>query len=38
MLSAILTVAAFQGWWSTEVLYGRQVIYSYDSQGTTAQK
>lgn len=38
VLSAILTFAAFQGWWSTEVLYGKQVIYSYDSQETTAQK
>ncbi len=36
LLSAILTLAAFLGWWSTEVLYGAQVIYSYDSQGITA--
>jgi hypothetical protein len=32
LLSAILTAAAILGWWSTEVLYGQQVIYSYDSQ------
>jgi hypothetical protein len=39
LLSAILTLAAFLGWWSTEVIYGTQVIYSYDSQAmTTAQK
>ena len=31
-LSAMLTTAAFLGWWSTEMLYGEQVIYSYDSQ------
>ena len=35
-LSAILTVATGLGWWSTEVIYGEQVVYSYDSQG--AQK
>lgn len=38
VLSAILTIAAFQGWWATELLYGEQVIYSYDTQGMTAQK
>jgi hypothetical protein len=31
-LSLILTFAAFLGWWSTEVIYRDQVIYSYDSQ------
>jgi hypothetical protein len=36
VLSAILAVAAVLGWWSTEVLYGEQVIYSYDTQGTIA--
>jgi len=36
LLSGILTAAAVMGWWSTEVLYGEQVIYSYDSQGTIA--
>jgi hypothetical protein len=36
VLSAVLTAAAFLGWWSTEVLYGKQVVYSYDSQGMTA--
>ncbi len=36
LLSAILTLAAFLGWWSSEVIYGEQVIYSYDSQGITA--
>jgi hypothetical protein len=39
VLSAILTAATFLGWWSTEVLYGKQVVYSYDSQaGTAAEK
>lgn len=43
VLSLVLTVAAVLGWWSTEVLYAEQVIYSYDSQfadtlGTTAPK
>ena len=32
VLSAILTTAAVLGWWSTEVLYVEQVVYSYDSQ------
>ena len=32
VISAILTTAAILGWWSTEVLYTEQVIYSYDSQ------
>jgi hypothetical protein len=32
----ILTVAAGLGWWSTEVLYGEQVVYSYDSQEMAA--
>ena len=36
LLSAILTLAVFLGWWSSEVIYGEQVIYSYDSQGMTA--
>jgi hypothetical protein len=31
VVSAILTAAAVLGWWSTEVLYAEQVIYSYDS-------
>ena len=39
VFSAILTVGVVLGWWSTEVLYGEQVVYSYSSQGmTTAQK
>jgi hypothetical protein len=29
ILAAFLTAAAFLGWWSTEVLYDQQVIYSY---------
>ena len=37
-LSLILTVAAGLGWWATEVLYGQQVIYSYDTQVAPAQK
>lgn len=36
VLSAILTAAAILGWWSTELLYGQQVIYSYDSQATSS--
>jgi hypothetical protein len=32
VISAILTTATILGWWSTEVLYTEQVIYSYDSQ------
>lgn len=37
LVFAILVVAGILGWWSTEVLYGEQVVYSYASQ-TTAQK
>jgi hypothetical protein len=29
-------LAAGLGWWSTEVFYTEQVIYSYDAQGSTA--
>jgi hypothetical protein len=36
-LSFILTLAAFLGWWSTEVMYRDQVIYSYDSQFADTQ-
>jgi hypothetical protein len=36
LLSAALTIGAFLGWWSTEMLYAQQVIYSYDTQGPTA--
>ncbi|MGD1079749.1 MAG: hypothetical protein ABR881_15605 [Candidatus Sulfotelmatobacter sp.] len=36
VLSTILTIAAVLGWWSTEVLRGEQVIYSYAS--SAAQK
>lgn len=36
-LSFILTIAAFLGWWSTEVVYRDQVIYSYDSQFSNTQ-
>jgi hypothetical protein len=36
-LSFILTLAAFLGWWSTEVIYRDQVVYSYDSQFSGAQ-
>ncbi len=38
LLSAILTAAAILGWWSTEVFYCGQVIYSYDSQGPSASQ
>jgi len=31
VVSAILSAATILGWWSTEVLYAEQVIYSYDS-------
>lgn len=37
LLSGVLAFAAFLGWWSTEVLYGDQVIYSYDSLPSDAQ-
>ncbi len=36
LLSAILTAAAVLGWWSTEVFYSQQVLYSYDSQVAAA--
>jgi len=36
VLSGILTAAAIFGWWSTEVFYAEQVIYSYNSQGPAA--
>ena len=32
VLSGMLTVGAIMGWWSTEVLYTQQVIYSHDAQ------
>jgi len=32
VLSAMVSTAVVLGWWSTEVLYAQQVIYSYDSQ------
>lgn len=35
-LSIVLTAAVFLGWWSTEVFYAQQVIYSYDTQAATA--
>ena len=37
LLSAILSTAAILAWWSTEVMYVEQVIYSYDSQLHQAQ-
>lgn len=36
LVSLILTAAAIFGWWSTEVIYAEQVIYSYNSQGPSA--
>jgi hypothetical protein len=36
VVSAILTAATVLGWWSTEVLYAEQVIYSYDSLNSGA--
>lgn len=32
LLFGVLFIAGVLGWWATEVLYGQQVIYSYDSQ------
>jgi hypothetical protein len=37
-LFAVLALAGVLGWWATEVLYAKQVIYSYDSQSNSAQK
>jgi hypothetical protein len=34
VLSGILSLAAGLGWWSTEVFYAQQVIYSYGSQSS----
>jgi hypothetical protein len=36
-LSAILTVTAILAWWSTEVVYAQQVIYSYNTQSYNTQ-
>jgi hypothetical protein len=40
LLAAVLTTAAVLGWWSTELLYAEQVVYSYSqthpSQGAAA--
>lgn len=36
-LAAVLTVATLLGWWSTEVAYAQEVVYSYDSRDA-AQK
>jgi hypothetical protein len=38
VVSAILTAATVLGWWSTEVLYAEQVVYSYDSLTTSVQE
>ena len=35
-LSAVLTAAAVLGWWSTEVFYSQQVVYTYAAQSTAA--
>lgn len=37
VLSGMLTVGAVLGWWSTEVLYTQQVVYSHDSQLTISE-
>jgi hypothetical protein len=37
-LSALLTLAAFLAWWSTEVLYAQQVVYSYAGQTDSSKK
>lgn len=31
LVFAVLVTGGVMGWWATEVLYGQQVIYSYDS-------
>jgi hypothetical protein len=31
LLSAVLVIAAVLGWWGTEVIYAREVIYHYDA-------
>ncbi len=36
LFSAIVTFAVTLGWWSTEVLYGQQIVYSFNSQGNSA--
>jgi hypothetical protein len=36
VLSTILSFAAILGWWSTEVPYAEQVLYSFDSQASVA--
>jgi hypothetical protein len=38
LVFAVLFVAGVLGWWSTEVLYGQQVIYSYDAQPPNASQ
>ena len=38
VLAAVLTVTTFLGWWSTEVAYAQEVVYSYDSKDAAAQK
>jgi len=35
LLSGLLMAAAVMGWWSSQVAYTQQVIYSYDSRGTS---
>ncbi len=37
LLSLVLTLACLLGWWATEIYYGQQVIYSYDSQLASPQ-
>jgi len=38
LLSLFLTVAAFLGWWATQVLYDQQVIYSYRASSESPVK
>lgn len=38
VLSALLTFAAFFGWWATEVLYDQQVIYSFIDMSAQSKK
>jgi hypothetical protein len=31
LLSLLFTAMAFFGWWTTEVMYDQQVVYSHDA-------
>jgi hypothetical protein len=38
ILSVFLALTVFQGWWATQVLYDKQVIYSYRAMGEQPTK